>query len=322
MNILRLTLNPLQKLLRDRDPESWHDITRCQYVGSEGNGFVRQAIEHSTGKGLCVAKMGTVELRNLVAFIAESHTLKCAQEIYYYLRDYQSLFPVDTFAALCHNAGFFPLDITLGNRWSQLCLNDLPEVDILGSYQRLERRLEKQLKHAVKIDIHSYLAPYLFEHPWTEALRGKRVLVVSPFTDSICQQYERRQLLFDNSEVLPKFADLLTIKAVQSIAGTQTQYADWFEALQTMKDKMSSMDYDIALIGCGAYGMHLAVHAKRMGRIGIHTAGWTQMLFGVYGNRWLNDEPQFKRFINQYWVRPSAKETPANAQTIENGCYW
>lgn len=322
MNILRLTLNPLQKLLRDRDPGSWHDVTRCQYVGSEGNDFVRQTIEQSVGKGLCVAKMGTVELRNLVAFIAESHSIKCPQEIYYYLRDYQSLFPVDTFAALCHNAGFFPSDITLGKRWSQLCLNDLPEVDVFGSYQRLEGRLEKQLKHAVKIDIHSYLAPYLYEHPWTEALHGKRVLVVSPFTDSIVKQYARRELLFDNLEVLPEFAELIPLKAVQSIAGTPTDYPDWFAALDNMKTQMSSLDYDVALIGCGAYGMHLAVHAKRMGRIGIHTAGWTQMLFGIYGNRWLHDEPQFKKYINSYWVRPSVDETPANAQAIENGCYW
>ena len=122
--------------------------------------------------------------------------------------------------------------------------------------------------------------------------------------------------------MLPQFADLLTVQAVQSIAGNKTGHADWFAALEDMKQQMSALDYDVALIVCGAYGMHLAVHAKRMGRIGIHTAGWTQMLFGIYGNRWLHDEPQFAHFINPHWVRPSAAETPANAQSIENGCYW
>ena len=198
----------------------------------------------------------------------------------------------------------------------------MKDIDILGSYQRNERRLEKELHHTVKIDIQSYLAPYLYEIPWTSVLKGKRVLVVSPFTDTIVSQYARRDLLFDNHDVLPEFAELIPLKAVQSIAGNTTDYPDWFSALNSMKEQMSSMDYDIALIGCGAYGMHLAVHAKRMGRIGIHTAGWTQMLFGIYGNRWLNDEPQFKRFINSYWVRPSSDETPQNAQSIENGCYW
>lgn len=321
MNLLRLTLSPLQHFLHDRHPNAWHDVSRCQYSGSAGNDYVREVLD-TADSDICIAKFGTVELRNLVAFIAHSHRIKQPQEIYYYLRGYQSLFPVDTFASLCHNAGFFPRNIDLGDRWMQLVLSELKDIDILGSYQRLERQLDKELQHTIKIDIHSYIAPYLYKHPWTAALYGKRVLVVSPFSDSINHQYERRQQLFDNPEVLPEFADLLTIKAVQSIAGTQTAYADWFEALESMKQQMDATSYDVALIGCGAYGMHLATHAKRTGHIGIHTAGWTQMLFGIYGNRWLNDEPQFKRFINPYWVRPSVDETPATAQSIENGCYW
>lgn len=33
---------------------------------------------------------------------------------------------------------------------------------------------------------------------------------------------------------------------------------------------MDAYDYDVAIIGCGAYGMHLAAHAKRKGKIAIH----------------------------------------------------
>ena len=321
MNYLRLTLSPLRKLFRDSDPEVWHDTSRCQFSGQAGNDYVREAIASANG-GMCVAKFGTVELTNLLAFKANAHRIKGFQELWYYVRGYQELFPVDTFVSLCQNAGFFPADIRLGNRWMQLVFDDLKDIDILGSYQRNERRLEKELKHTVKIDIQSYIAPYLYEKPWTSTLKGKRVLVVSPFTDSILKQYARREWLFENPDVLPEFAELVPLKAVQSIAGTPTEYTDWFAALDAMKEQMSALDYDVALIGCGAYGMHLAAHAKRMGRIGVHTAGWTQMLFGIYGNRWLNDEPEFKRFINPYWVRPSSEETPKNAQTIENGCYW
>lgn len=321
MNLLRLTLNPLRSLLHDRNSDAWSDTSRCQFTGSVGNDYVREAIA-SAKDGLCIAKFGTVELNNLLAFMAASHRVKGLQELYYYVRGYQELFPVDTFASLCQNAGFFPFNIKLGDRWMRLVLDDLKAVDVLGSYQRNERRLKKELQHTVKIEIRSYIAPYLYEKPWTSVLKGKRVLVVSPFTDTVVKQYARRELLFDNPEVLPEFAELIPLKAVQSIAGTMTDYPDWFTALDSMKSQMSALDYDVALIGCGAYGMHLAAHAKRMGRIGIHTAGWTQMLFGIYGNRWLNDEPQFKRFINPYWVRPSAEETPAKAMTIENGCYW
>lgn len=321
MNVLRLTLNPLRKFLKDTGFEAWRDTSRCQYLGQEGNDYVRESVM-AAKNGLCVAKFGTVELTNLLAFMAASHKVKNFQELRYYVKGYQELFPVDTFASLCQNAGFFPSDIHLGNRWMQLALDDLEEIDILGSYQRAERRLEQELQHTVKIEIQSYLAPYLYENPWTSALEGKRVLVVSPFTDTILKQYARREMLFDNPNVLPQFAELIPLKAVQSIAGTPTDYPDWFSALDAMKQQMSSISYDVALIGCGAYGMHLVAHAKRMGCIGIHTAGWTQMLFGVYGNRWLNDEPQFKRFINSAWVRPSDEERPAGADSIENACYW
>ncbi len=321
MNIRRLVLNPLRRCFYDHDPEAWHDTSRCQFYGEAGNDYIGRMLKQ-VDKGLCVAKFGTVELTNLMAFISDSHRFVHPQECYYFIRGYQELFPVDTFASLCHNAGFFPQDLRLGSDWMKLVMEDIKYIDVLGSYQRLERRLQKELAHTVKIDIHSYIAPYLYEHPWTETLAGKRVLVVSPFTESINRQYERRHLLFDNPSVLPEFADLFVLKAVQSIAGNPTEFSNWFEALENMKQQMTSIDYDVALIGCGAYGMHLATHAKRMGRIGIHTAGWTQMLFGIYGNRWLNDEPQFSRFINEYWVRPSENETPRNSNSIENGCYW
>ena len=89
-----------------------------------------------------------------------------------------------------------------------------------------------------------------------------------------------------------------------------------------MKQEIDCCDYEIALIGCGAYGMDLAAHVKRRGKIAIHLAGWTQMLFGIYGNRWLEDQPAYRRLINEYWVRPLESEKAAGAEKVENGCYW
>lgn len=49
---------------------------------------------------------------------------------------------------------------------------------------------------------------------------------------------------------------------------------------------------------------------------------WTQMLFGIYGNRWIKDQPEFKKYINEYWTRPSIDERPKNVEKVEGGCYW
>lgn len=26
--------------------------------------------------------------------------------------------------------------------------------------------------------------------------------------------------------------------------------------------------------------------------------------FGVYGKRWLDSEPEYRKYINEYWIRP------------------
>lgn len=68
--------------------------------------------------------------------------------------------------------------------------------------------------------------------------------------------------------------------------------------------------------------MPLAAHAKKMGKVGIQLAGWTQVLFGVYGERWVSHQSEYSHFINEYWVRPNEGETPRQAQKVEGGCYW
>lgn len=96
-------------------------------------------------------------------------------------------------------------------------------------------------------------------------IKRKKILVVHPFAKTIQQQYEqRRTLLFKNPDILPEF-QLETFQAVQSIGG-QSSFNTWFDALQYMKDEIDKRDYDIALIGCGAYGFPLAAHIKRSGK--------------------------------------------------------
>ena len=101
-------------------------------------------------------------------------------------------------------------------------------------------------------------------------------------------QYKKRTLLFKTNR-LPSF-DLKTVKAVQSIAGNKTAFKDWFDALDYMKSQIDSIDYDVCLIGAGAYGFPLAAHVKRSGKKAIHIGGSLQLLFGIRGKRWEKDD--------------------------------
>ncbi|MGE9627290.1 hypothetical protein, partial [Escherichia coli] len=90
-----------------------------------------------------------------------------------------------------------------------------------------------------------------------------------PFDAEIKSQYGKKELLWKDKEVLPDF-DLITYKPVVSMLGQQTEYLSWMEALDKMQTDIRTIEFDIALIGCGAYGMPLAAFIKGMGKQAIH----------------------------------------------------
>ena len=75
-------------------------------------------------------------------------------------------------------------------------------------------------------------------------------------------------------------------------------------------DKLS-----IALIGCGAYGLPLAAHVKRINKQAIHMGGALQILFGIKGKRWDN-HPTIGNLYNEYWVRPKTQDKPTHSNNM------
>ena len=134
----------------------------------------------------------------------------------------------------------------------------------------------------------------------------------------------KRNLLFTNQNVLPEF-DLITIKAVQSIGGVSDTYDNWFDALESMKKSILKCDFDVAIIGCGAYGFMLASFIKELGKVAIHIGGATQLLFGIKGHRWTDHPaayPEVTKMMNEHWIFPDERDRPKAASAVENACYW
>lgn len=299
------------------------DTSRVQYFGKDANNWLFNRVEKAVknGVGFALCKLGTVELGTIVSYLRSEHWTR--RDYLNFLRGYPvPLFYEKEIYRVHNNAGVFPATREIVEKFCQRMLTDLHDVDVLASYAWCEHYIANLIDHCITVDLDGYYAPFLYQHPWTHVLEGRKILVIHPFAESIEQQYVKRELLFENPEVLPKFQSLQVIKAVQSIAGNGCGFKDWFEALDFMKWEMEKADFDVALIGCGAYGFPLTVHAKRLGKVGIHLAGWTQMLFGIYGKRWLTDQPQYARFINKYWIRPGQSEVPNGAGKVEGGCYW
>ena len=155
--------------------------------------------------------------------------------------------------------------------------------------------------------------------PWTNALVNKKVLVISPFSASIKKQFPIRNKCFQKVN-LPKF-ELRTFTSPMTFAYDSTSDKSWFQILDNMIFEISKIDFEIALVGAGAYSLPLVSAIKKMGKKSIQTGGGTQLYFGIIGNRWENSS-YVRQYLNEHWARPALDETPLNSGAIEGACYW
>jgi len=289
------------------------------YLGQAASNLIRQTLE--ADKPCMICRMGATEMNAVLTYLAIRENSNRFSKSIRYIRGQLPCFWWDekTIKGMSNNAGFFPSNGQNLVRYSQRILQDVHNVDILGSWIRSERELFRYNTNIKTVRLLD-LEPYRHTNPWSDVLEGKRVLIVHPFEESIRRQYAKRQLLFRDQRVLPEF-EMITLKAVQSIAGNPVPFADWFEALDWMCQKINNINFDIALIGAGAYGFPLAAHIKRIGKKAVHLGGATQLLFGIRGARWDKD-PFVSGLHNEHWIRPSSDEIPENAHAVEHGCYW
>jgi hypothetical protein len=201
-------------------------------------------------------------------------------------------------------------------------LESLRTVDLLGLI-RTQTETVLVERYAPKVFTCSMgaLEPYLCSTPWSQYLKGLRVCVVHPFAGSIAGQYANlREKIFFDERVLPQF-ELRVVKAPQTLAGNSDGFQSWSEALKHLIDEVECEDFDVAIVGCGAYGLPVGAHAKKLGKVAIHLGGAAQLLFGIAGKRWCA-QPAFRAIMTDAWRPPLESERPPGWEKIEDGCYW
>ena len=223
-----------------------------------------------------------------------------------------------------NNAGFYPLDKESIHKFAEIYINAARNIDVLCAgcwFSQLESCYEWYSPKAILVSS-ALIYPFWRKISWTGALKGKKVLVIHPFAELIEKQYEKRKYLFLESDILPQI-NLMVYKAVQSIGGSM-EYISWFQALEKMQADISEIDFDIALIGCGAYGMPLGAFIKtQLHKKAIHMGGSLQILFGIKGKRWESEQYDYQhKLYNENWVRPTGELIPPSCELVEKGCYW
>ena len=169
------------------------DFSRVDYFDEVANDYIfsriDEALNNQTGLALC--KFGSIELANIVAKTKAND---------WHINDYIDLikgYPIPLYRykemeRLHINAGFFPQTEAMIDKFVDLMLQIIPDVDILASYVYCERYIDDLLKHCIKVNLDGYYAPFMYKNPWSRVLKDKKILVIHPFTESIAVQYEKR----------------------------------------------------------------------------------------------------------------------------------
>ncbi|MHB8383757.1 MAG: hypothetical protein ACYDC3_15620 [Candidatus Binataceae bacterium] len=275
--------------------------------GQDGNDRIAEMIHHPGAAG----KIGGTEMR--------------VARVYLRRRDSDDLCGnFGRYAWWAHvTAGIYPPDPPTLSRFSHEYLETLGGIDLLAVWFNFgEAASRRRYASGATLCALSALEPYYHDRPWSAQLAGKRVVVISPFEDTIQTQYQhRKEIWAAKPGMLPEF-DLRVVRCPQPAGILDApEYPDWFAGLAALKLQLGARPFDVAIIGAGAWSVPLAVHAKSLGAFGIHLGGATQLLFGIMGGRW-DSNPEIGAFVNSAWKRPSDDERPRKFRLHENGAYW
>lgn len=288
----------------------------------EGDDAFAKVYSQLTGETpAAIGKLGTIETE--LAYF-RFKTRKAANPIQIHPQMIQTL---------CRNAGMFPPTQATAEKMADELLRSLLQLDSVPIWWIKEQSRElfgvfaRAASYVSLQSLECFLSPNP-EHWWTA--KKARVLVISPFTESIQAQVPHLDKVwaqrpgFWSSESTFTMLKFPLSFGVQDSSVQSYMIQTWTNSVGLIQDfqkKMDAIDYDIALIGVGIHSLPLVAYAKQKGKKAIHLGGATQLFFGVRGGRW-DTMKEFQPLFNEHWIRPSVEERPVHFEQVEKGCYW
>ena len=150
-------------------------------------------------------------------------------------------------------------------------------------------------------------------------MNNKKVLVISSFDGLVKKQFESGNV----NKIYPNFPNIIQLHTIQFpyCFHNNGPHQNYFETLNVIFEQIKKIDFDIAILGCGAYG-HMLCHKidQELKKGAIYVGGSIQTLFGIISSR---EKEHGKIKYNEYWISDIPPEyRPNNYKMIENGCYW
>lgn len=202
-------------------------------------------------------------------------------------------------------------------------ISGIRSADYLACFSELVVEEQKyfldKFEHIKTIHNRSLEPFYTDQTPWTKELNDRKVLVVSSHTSSFSVQIANNNL----PAMWAQDQQFELYKSYNTLANNRP-HNSCLETLDVMKNDISKLNFDVAILGCGGYGLMLCDHIKHeLKKSCIYIGGSLQLLFGVLGRRWVSNalvRDKLNNFNN--FIFPVDQDKIDNFETIEFGCYW
>lgn len=148
-------------------------------------------------------------------------------------------------------------------------------------------------------------------HKWYQILNNKIVLVINSFAPLMELQYKSGNL-HKIDEKFPVFKDIISYRTPYTFFNNGPD-ANYFETLESMINEIQNIDFDVALVSCGAYACPI-VDRIHTNKVAISMGSGIHKMFGI--------DPQSKENSPFILNKIPQEYIPENYMKIEGGRYW
>ena len=299
---------------------------------SQAASIMCDEIENKSQNGWSAGKIGTSEFNAIRSYLQRKN------------QDFKYSYPPFVIREMTQNAGLWApksMDMeTVIDEWAEETIKAITNLNVAVSWSPSAKAQELELlntwaPNAKKVVLRALEPYYTPENQYTQKMTKGKIAVVSPFADSITEQWLIKSKVFPESGPAGKMwmdnQELVPIKAFYGPNMTPQNYSlTWsqeildsgpLKAVEFLCQEVVNSGAKYAFVGIGAISLPLVNRLKNNGITAIHTGGGTQIMFGVKGNRWSNHDV-ISKFFNENWVKPNLDEIPSAANKVEGGCYW
>lgn len=239
---------------------------------------------------------------------------------------------------LSNNTGFYDTnnDIKILEKYCSHYLDSIKNSSYMATWS-INSGIDQEQKYFIeKFNLKSVttrvLEPfYIIDQnikPWSNYLKNKKILIIHPFINSFKIQMKNKFKFFDknNDFIFHPEHEFIFYKAFNTAAGNHI-HKNWLETFEIMCNDIKNINFDVALLGCGGYGLPLCNYIfKDLKKSSLYIGGGLQLLFGIYGKRWETNKYVQKILKKNNtisrMIRPIPEDSLKNSNKIEGACYW